>query len=52
MFDFLNPFKKKKNLLISGLNKDVVEGFIDKIEDIVCIADSNYKIDYINKPDM
>ena len=52
MFDFLNPFKKKKNLLISGLNKDVVEGFIDKIEDIVCIVDSNYKIDYINKPDM
>lgn len=54
MFNFLKLFrrKEKNNLLISGLNNDVVEGFIDKIEDIVCIVDSNYKIDYINKPDM
>lgn len=54
MFKIFNIFKRKEknNLLISGLNNDVIEGFIDKIEDIVCIADSNYKIDYINKPDM
>lgn len=53
MFKFLNPFKKKeKKLLENGLNRDVIEGFIDKIEDIICIVDSNYKIDYINKPNM
>lgn len=52
--NFLKLFKKRnnKNLLGNGLNKDVVEGFIDKIEDIVCIADMNYKIDYINKPEL
>ena len=51
--NFFNLFKKKeKKLLEAGLNKDVVEGFLDKIEDIVCIADENYKIDYINKPNM
>ena len=53
MFKFLNLFKKKeKRLLTNGLSRDVIEGFIDKIEDIICIADSNYKIDYINKPDL
>lgn len=51
--DFLKLFKKKDNLLLeAGLNRGVVEGFLDKIEDIVCIADNNYKIDYINKPDL
>lgn len=51
--NFLKLFKRKeRRLLGNGLNRDVVEGFIDKIEDIVCIADSNYKIDYINKPNM
>lgn len=50
---FFNIFKRKeKKLLTGGLNKDVLEGFIDKIEDIVCIVDNNYKIDYINKPEM
>lgn len=50
---FFNLFKRKeKKLLTNGLNRDVVEGFIDKIEDIVCIVDNNYKLDYINKPDM
>lgn len=53
MFEFLNPFKRRKEMLLeSGLNRSVVEGFIDKIEDIVCIANVDYKIDYINKPDM
>jgi len=53
MFEFLNPFRKKeKKWLEGGLNQSVVGGFIDKIEDIVCIADVNYKIDYINKADM
>jgi len=53
MIDFLKIFKRKpKNLLVGGLNKDVVEGFIDKIEDIICIAGSDHKIDYINKTDM
>ena len=34
--NFFNFFKKKeKKLLEAGLNKDVVEGFLDKIEDIV-----------------
>lgn len=52
--DFFKIFKKRndKKLLVNGLNRDVVEGFIDKIEDIVCIADINYKIDYINKPNL
>ena len=51
--DFFRIFKKKENkLLESGLNRDVVEGFIDKIEDVICIADKNYKIDYINKPNL
>ena len=50
---FFNLFKRKeKKLLTGGLNKDVLTGFIDKIEDIVCIVDNNYKIDYINKPEM
>lgn len=51
---FFNLFKRKeeKKLLENGLNRDVMEGFIDKIEDIVCITDSDYKIEYINKPDM
>lgn len=54
MFDFLNIFKKKEKnkLLMSTINNDVIEGFIDKIEDIVCIVDNNYKIEYINKPDL
>ena len=53
MFNFFKIFKRKeRNLLTNGLNNDVVEGFIDKIEDIVCIVDNEYKIDYINKPDM
>ena len=53
MFGFLNIFKKKEvKTLENGLNKDVVEGFIDKIEDIVCIANENYQIDYINKKEM
>jgi len=53
MFSFLNLFKKKeKRLLTNGLSRDVIEGFIDKIEDIICIVDSNYKIEYINKPEM
>ena len=51
--DLLKLFKKKEQkLLEAGLNRDVVEGFLDKIEDVVCIADENYKIDYINKPNM
>ena len=53
MFNFSNLFRKKeKRMITSGLSRDVIEGFIDKIEDIICIADSNYKIEYINKPDM
>lgn len=48
--NFFNIFKKKeRKLLNNGLNKDVIEGFLDKIEDIICIADCNYQIDYINK---
>lgn len=51
--DFFKIFKKKdKKLLNNGLNKDVIEGFLDKIEDIICIADSNYQIEYINKLDV
>lgn len=50
---FFNLFKRKnKKLLNGGLNEDVLSGFIDKIEDIVCIVDNNYKLDYINKPEM
>ena len=50
---FFNLFKRKeKKMLTGGLNNDVLAGFIDKIEDIVCIVDNNYKIDYINKPEM
>lgn len=54
MFNFFNIFKKKEKnkLLMSTINNDVIEGFIDKIEDIVCIVDNNYKIEYINKPDL
>lgn len=53
MFNFSNLFRKKeKRMITNGLSRDVIEGFIDKIEDIICIADSNYKIEYINKPDM
>ena len=53
MFNFLSLFRKKKKIALSnGLNKDVVEGFIDKIEDIICISDVNYNIEYINKPNM
>ena len=51
MLDFFKVFKKRKQLS-SGLNKDVIEGFLDKIEDIICVIDCNYGIDYINKPDM
>jgi len=50
---FFNLFKRKeKKLLGTTLNKDVVEGFIDKIEDIVCVVDNKHKIEYINKPNM
>lgn len=50
---FFNLFKRKdKKLLTRGLNEDVLTGFIDKIEDIVCIVDNNYKLDYINKPEL
>lgn len=50
---FFNLFKREdKKLLTRGLNEDVLTGFIDKIEDIVCIVDNNYKLDYINKPEL
>ena len=50
---FFNLFRRKeKKLLGTSLNRDVLEGFIDKIEDIVCVVDNNYKIEYINKPNM
>ena len=53
MFSFFHIFRKKeKRMLTNGLSREVIEGFIDKIEDIICIADSNYKIEYINKPYM
>ena len=41
--------RKEKRMITTGLSRDVIEGFIDKIEDIICIADCNYQIDYINK---
>lgn len=40
--------KKKSKLLVSNMNVDVIEGFFDKIKDIICIADYNGKIEYIN----
>ena len=48
-----NLFKRKEtHLLEKGLNEEVIKGFIDKIEDMVCIADCNYKIVYMNKANM
>lgn len=55
LLDFLNPFKRRKKDYLSletGLNINVVQGFFEKIEDIVCITDNNYEIVYINKKDL
>ena len=55
LLDFLNPFKRKKKEYLSletGLNINVVQGFFEKIEDIVCITDNNYEIVYINKKEL
>ena len=55
LLDFLNPFKRRKKEYLSletGLNINVVQGFFEKIEDIVCITDNNYEIIYINKQDL
>jgi len=40
--------KKNTKYLVSNLNVNVIEGFFDKIKDIVCIVDYNGKIEYIN----
>lgn len=40
--------KKNSKVLISNMNIDVVEGFFDKITDIICITDYEGKIEYIN----
>ncbi len=40
--------KKNAKVLISNINLDVVEGFFDKIKDIICITDYEGKIEYIN----
>lgn len=34
------------------MNINVVQGFFEKIEDIVCITDNNYEIVYINKKEL
>lgn len=55
LLDFLNPFKRRKKEYLSletGLNINVVQGFFEKIEDIVCITDNNYEIIYINKQEL
>lgn len=55
LLDFLNPFKRRKKEYLSletGLNINVVQGFFEKIEDIVCITDNNYEIVYINKKEL
>ena len=40
--------KKENKLLISNVNINVIEGFFDQIKDIICIADYDGKIEYIN----
>jgi len=40
--------KKENKLLISNVNINVIEGFFDQIKDIICIADYEGKIEYIN----
>ena len=40
--------KKENKFLISNVNINVIEGFFDQIKDIICIADYNGKIEYIN----
>ena len=55
LLEFLNPFKRRREKYLSletGLNINVVQGFFEKIEDIICITDSNYKIDYINNMEL
>ena len=55
LLDFLNPFKRRKKEYLSletGSNINVVQGFFEKIEDIVCITDNNYEIVYINKKEL
>lgn len=55
LLDFFNPFKRRKKEYLSletGLNINVVQGFFEKIEDIICITDNNYEIVYINKKEL
>ncbi len=40
--------KKRSKMLVSNLNINVVEGFFDQIKDIICIADYEGTIEYIN----
>ena len=47
-------FKKRqdKKLLGSTINPMIMEGFLNKIQDIICIVDYTGKIETINKPDI
>lgn len=53
-FSFLNIFKKKNKIqkIDSGINADVMRGFLEQIEDIICIANIQGEIEYINNKEM
>lgn len=54
MFSFLNIFAKKetRQQLDNGMNVNVVRGFLEQIEDTICIANSQGDIEYINNISM
>lgn len=54
VFSFLNIFKKKEKIqkLDGGINVNVMRGFLEQIEDTICIANVQGDIEYINNPSM
>lgn len=53
-FSFLNIFKKKDRIqkIDSGINVNVMRGFLEQIEDTICIANTQGDIEYINNKEM
>lgn len=54
VFSFLNIFKKKDRVqkIDGGINVNVMRGFLEQIEDTICIADLQGNIEYINSQEL
>lgn len=49
---FFDRFLKRKQLNTPMIDPVIMDGFLNKIEDIVCIANYDFSIELINKPEI